>query len=133
MKLVLDTNVFIAGFITPSACHHLVQYVMWHHNVIASEKIVQEVERTLRRKLHFSDAESNAWAELISAQCTMIGKLAPFDRQISRDKNDDHILALALQEDVDLIITGDKDLLVLKKYRGAPIVQPKDALKVLME
>ena len=45
---------------------------------------------------------------------------------ICRDKDDDEILALARSLSVDYIVTGDKDLLVLKKFESIPIITPRD-------
>ena len=41
-----------------------------------------------------------------------------------RDPTDDKFLDLAVNGRADLILTGDKDLLVLNPFRGIPIVAP---------
>ena len=41
-----------------------------------------------------------------------------------RDPTDDKFLELAVNGQADLIMTGDKDLLVLNPFRGIPIVAP---------
>jgi predicted nucleic acid-binding protein len=45
---------------------------------------------------------------------------------ICRDKNDNDIIALALSNNVGYLITGDNDLLVLKKYKNVKIISPRD-------
>ena len=45
---------------------------------------------------------------------------------ICRDKNDNDIIALALSNKVDYLITGDNDLLVLKKYKNIKIINPRE-------
>lgn len=47
---------------------------------------------------------------------------------ICRDVRDDKLLALALDGNADLIVTGDKDLLVLNSFEGIPIITPLDYL-----
>lgn len=42
-----------------------------------------------------------------------------------RDPDDDHLLALALSGEADVIISGDADLLVLDPFRGIPILTPR--------
>lgn len=42
-----------------------------------------------------------------------------------RDFKDAKVIACALSAKTDYIITGDKDLLVLKKYQGIRILTPK--------
>ena len=45
---------------------------------------------------------------------------------ICRDKNDNDIISLAVSNNVDYLITGDNDLLVLKKYNKIKIISPRD-------
>jgi predicted nucleic acid-binding protein len=55
------------------------------------------------------------------------GSLLP----VSRDPDDDHVLAAAVVGEADCIVTGDKDLLVLDPYEGIRIVTPREFLDVL--
>lgn len=47
-------------------------------------------------------------------------------RGVCRDPKDDMILECAINSRADLIITGDKDLLVLRAYQGIRIVSPRE-------
>ena len=49
----------------------------------------------------------------------------------SRDPDDDHVLACALGARADLIVTGDSDLLTLKRFEQIPIVTAAEALRIL--
>jgi putative PIN family toxin of toxin-antitoxin system len=51
--------------------------------------------------------------------------------EVSRDKDDDKILQCGLEGNVDFIITGDKDLLVLNEYKNIKIIKPKDYLETI--
>jgi len=46
-----------------------------------------------------------------------------------RDPNDDMILECAVVSGAQVIITGDKDLLVLSPYRGTRILTPVEFLQ----
>jgi putative PIN family toxin of toxin-antitoxin system len=48
-----------------------------------------------------------------------------------RDFKDTKIIACALSAKADYIVTGDKDLLVLKHYHKIPILTPKAFLELL--
>jgi len=50
---------------------------------------------------------------------------------VCRDSDDDLILAAALAAKADAIVTGDQDLLVLKGFKGIPILNPRDCLALL--
>jgi predicted nucleic acid-binding protein len=47
---------------------------------------------------------------------------------VSRDADDDAVLALTVAARADLIVSGDRDLLSLASYRGIPIVDPAEAI-----
>ena len=48
-----------------------------------------------------------------------------------RDPDDVKVLSLAVDSKADYIVTGDKDLLVLKKYEGIPILNPRSFSDIL--
>ena len=45
---------------------------------------------------------------------------------VCRDPDDDRILACASEAHAEYIVTGDEDLLVLKRYGAIHIVKPRD-------
>lgn len=48
-----------------------------------------------------------------------------------RDTDDLAVLSCAIAVPVDLIVSGDKDLLVLGQFRGIPILNSRAALELL--
>jgi putative PIN family toxin of toxin-antitoxin system len=50
-------------------------------------------------------------------------------QQVSRDADDDAVLACALAAQADLIVSGDADLLVLKQFQGIRIMTAAQAVK----
>ena len=52
-------------------------------------------------------------------------------RGVSRDSTDDKFLACAMEALADCVVTGDPDLLVLKRYRGVDILSPREFLQRL--
>jgi predicted nucleic acid-binding protein len=55
----------------------------------------------------------------------------PLAEPVCRDPDDDTMLALGVAASVDLIVSGDKDLLTLKSFQGIAIVTPADALRLV--
>jgi len=49
----------------------------------------------------------------------------------SRDPNDDHVLACALEAKVAVVVTGDNDLLSLGEFEGVRIVTPRQFIELL--
>jgi len=54
--------------------------------------------------------------------------VSKLENPVCRDPDDDNILAAAVSGKCDCVITGDKDLLVLKEYEGIDIFSPRDFL-----
>ena len=59
-----------------------------------------------------------------------IVKASPLSERVSRDADDDAVLACALAAGADLIVSGDDDLLVLKQYQGIPTLAARQALEL---
>ena len=59
--------------------------------------------------------------------CPLLLPITP--QQVSRDPDDDVLLACAVAARADLIVSGDDDVLALKQYRGIPIITPAQALR----
>ena len=51
--------------------------------------------------------------------------------KVCRDPDDDHILAAAVNAECDFLVTGDKDLLALKKFAGMKIVTPREFAELI--
>ena len=51
--------------------------------------------------------------------------------KLSRDENDDFLLAFSVDVNANYIITGDKDLLILKNFKNTNIVTFDDFLQIL--
>ncbi len=64
--------------------------------------------------------------EEVSDQALWLADPAPL--QACRDPNDDKFLALALAGGVEVVVSGDQDLLVLHPFCGIPILTTGDFL-----
>lgn len=51
------------------------------------------------------------------------------DTRVSRDADDDEVLACALAARADLVVSGDNDLLVLGSFKGIEVVSAAEALR----
>jgi putative PIN family toxin of toxin-antitoxin system len=130
MKVVLDTNVLIAAFATQGLCHALLELCLDQQEIVLSQEILLEVARALEKKLKVPAKVINDTIDYLKEHGS-VEKLEPSQKRISRDPSDDHILALAEQSRADYIITGDEDLLILKRHNKTPIVQPRQFWELL--
>ena len=127
MRVVFDTNVLIAAFLTEGVCSKLLVRARWREfELFLSEDIILEFERNLRKKFAFSPAEiKDARSVLLEAS----GKIVPAISLIApvcRNPEDDKILACTKQTDAEYLVTGDQDLLVINPYGRTRIITPRN-------
>jgi putative PIN family toxin of toxin-antitoxin system len=126
VKAVFDTNVLIAALLTEGICAKLlIRARRRDFDLILCDGILQEFKHILEKKFAASPDETSEAFIILSAAAQGIlghtGSIAP----ICRDSDDDLILACARDAVADHVVTGDKDLLVLKNYEGIRIINSR--------
>ena len=127
MKAVFDTNVLVAAFLTEGLCSDLVLRARKQaFDLVLCDDIIREFEGILKKKFKLSSTDLYEITSIISeAASEVLNHLSPIHR-ICRDPNDDMIVACAIDADADYIVTGDEDLLILKRYKGIIILNPRN-------
>jgi len=123
VRLVLDTNVFIAAFVARGVCHDLLEHCERSHHVVGSEFILGELESKLLQKFKVPPEKAAAAVALVRSHMELV-QPAALDGPVCRDPDDDWVLATALAGGCECIITGDKDLLALGTFAGIRILPP---------
>jgi len=127
MRAVFDTNVFIAALLTEGVCAKLIRRARRKQFELAScPFILQECERVLITKLSAPRKELEWALDLIDEAVQL--KIQPEKKVtgVCRDASDDHVLACAVSAKADYLVSGDSDLLILKRFAGTMIVTPRD-------
>jgi uncharacterized protein len=125
MRVVLDTNVLIAAFISRGVCSELLEHCGQRHVIVVSDFILGELTEHLVGKFKYGDHEA---AEAVGLIASVAEKVTParLEGSVCRDSDDEAILATAVAGRAACIITGDADLLVLRDFRGVSILRPAD-------
>jgi putative PIN family toxin of toxin-antitoxin system len=127
VKVVFDTNVLIAAFVSEGICAKLLQRARKKQFILAScPFLLQEAGRVLREKFSATRAEIRNAEELISEAIQVLVKPSQQVTGVCRDTDDDMVLACALAAEADYLVTGDLDLQVLGNFRGIDIITPRD-------
>lgn len=87
-----------------------------------------------RRKLAKAVAATGLDVEAMLARYSKLASVVStrqLAEQVSRDVDDDAVLACALAARADLIVSGDEDLLVLESFAGIPIITTSQALTLI--
>jgi len=130
MKIVLDANVVIAAFATRGLCESILELCFHSHEIVLSQELLDEILRNLRQKIKLPGGIVNDINNLLREHANIVSPI-PLAANLCRDPDDVKILGLAIAAHADCIITGDKDLLVLKKFQGVPIMTPRSFSNIL--
>ena len=138
IKVVLDTNVLISAFIaninsSPRIIFDF--FCMEKLMVVTSKELLNELSRSLHypkiKKIYKLSNRSIIQYLQFLQQTTHRVIIKNFPQIIKTDPDDNLILACALAGKADFIVSGDKHLLRLKKYRGIKIVAPLEFVQLL--
>jgi putative PIN family toxin of toxin-antitoxin system len=127
VKAVFDTNVLIAAFLTEGVCSGLlIRARKQAFNLVLCDDIIREFEGILIKKFKLTSTDISEISAIVSeAASEILHKLGPIPN-ICRDPNDDMIIACAIDAAADYIVTGDEDLLILKRYKDIAIINPRN-------
>jgi len=132
MRIVLDANVIVAAFAARGLCESVMEVCLSEHEIVLSEELLEEILKNLLQKIKLPSGVVDAIGELLREHSNMVNpiSIAP---GVCRDPGDLKVLSLAVASKADYIVTGDKDLLVLKKFEGIPILNPRSFSSILHE
>lgn len=126
MKILLDTNVLVSAFLSKGGyCHEVLDHAASAHELWVTPFIKTELSHVLRNKFHLSDTLVKEILKFTS-EFYIQGETAHSAPRICRDSKDDQVLADAIANGLDAILTGDNDLLDLGSHKGIRILSPKD-------
>lgn len=125
MKIVLDSNIIIAAFAARGLCASLFEVCLDRYDIVISDYILDEVRGALQKKLKMPEASVGSIIDYLREFC-IVSPFTELPAPVCRDSNDDAIIALAVQNGAKYLVTGDDDLLVLKKHGAVRIVSPRD-------
>ena len=130
MKVVFDTNIFISAFVVPASLGQRAFLCAQQRrfDLCTSVPILTETAQKLRDKFDQDDEDITGALKLISRASTVYKPSVTVD--VLADAPDNRILECAVAAGADLIVTGDRHLLKLKKYQDIPIIRLADLLRM---
>ena len=134
MRAVIDTNVLLSGLLWHGAPHALLEHVRAGTlGLVSSPALLAELDLVIgRTKFDAILTGSNTSRKDVLAEAWQLAEVIeppPLAVPVCRDPDDDAVLALALAAQVDLIVSGDDDLLALMHFQNIPITTPAQALR----
>lgn len=136
-RVVLDSTILVSAFLVRGGAAEKVLRAIsaTGDQIVISNLILTETARVLltyiriRKRYSYHDDDVHRYLHGIEVVSSIVNPL--WIPAISRDPNDDGIIACAIAGNTNTIITRDKDLLVLKSHNDIEIVGPERYLKAL--
>jgi len=134
-KAVLDTNVYVSAAVyggKPEILFRLAWGPRKQYKLYTSDEILRETVRVLSSdKFRFTKEEITNVLALIVESADVV---EPKDRiSVLSDDPDNRVLECAAKAKADYIVSGDRHLLCLGKYKGIPVLKPAQFLNLLEE
>lgn len=126
MRVVFDTNVLLAAFVTEGVCAKLlVRARRRQFSLLTCPFILHEFERILMKKFSATKLERLDALSILTEAVDEIVHPSITVPKVCRSKDDNNILACAQEGTADYLVSGDKDLLILKAFEGTHIISPR--------
>jgi len=129
LRVVIDSNVLISGLIWGGNPGTVIK--KWRSNsfiLLISPFILAELVNFLEQH-GIGDNEKEVIVNEFQTGATKVIPSRKVD--ICRDKKDNQVLDLCLAGKADYLVTGDKDLLVLKELKKTKIASPKEFIEII--
>ena len=134
MRITTDTNILISALIAKGKPRELIkQAENRSFKLTLSDSIIGEFYNAVQRKKfrkYITIKEAQDFIREIKKISEMADVKSDF-KVVEEDPDDDKILNTAYDGKVDYIVSGDPDLLNLKRFEGIKIVTVNEMLKIL--
>ena len=125
MKIFADTNVLVSAFTARGLCADLLEVILADHQLMTGEFILLKLQRVLVQKLKIPERKALEVIQFLRKYHIEPMPKEP-SRIIVRDEDDRWVLESAIRAKADILVTGDKDLLIIsKKVSQLKIISPR--------
>ena len=132
VKIIIDTNWYVSATINRQSRRILYEILTNPGlQVIYSKELLQEYLEVMRRAKFRKFVSKNQILRFINLILPKLSEVfITTTVKISRDKDDDYLLAMAAENNVAYLITGDIDLLVLEQISNTKILKMSEFQKI---
>lgn len=138
LRVVIDTNILVSALLSKKGAPARI-IDAWEARkflVITSDAAILEVERVLMDlaftgKYTISDQEIKSIINLLQKDALLVSGQTEVKGAIPEDPDDEKFLSIALEGDAQIIISGDKHLLELGRYRNIAVQTAREFIDSL--
>jgi putative PIN family toxin of toxin-antitoxin system len=133
MRIVADTNIVASGLIWQGPPRRIIDAaragtITLHTSITLVAELAEIIGRDKFSRPILRAGLSPAALVADFRRLAVLVEPAGLPEPVSRDPDDDHVLAAALGAQAQLIVSGDRDLLVLGRFQSIPILSAAQAL-----
>ena len=125
MRVFLDTNVLASAAATRGLCADVLREVLAAHELLISGQVLAELRRVLHIKFGIPQDLIDEFISLVR-QDTVLAKAEPSPAIEIQDEDDLPILGAAISAKADVFVTGDKEILCVRKVENVVILSPRE-------
>jgi putative PIN family toxin of toxin-antitoxin system len=125
LRIVLDTNVLLAGIATHGLCEGVLAMAFRDHLVVLSEYILNELAEHYVGKFNATEEHAALVLGTFRKRSEIVVP-ASIPSDAFADTDDLPILGTAVAGQAECVVTGDKRLLELGEYQGIAILSPRE-------
>ena len=123
-------QIIIAAFAARGLSETIMEVCLSEHEIVLGDDLFDEILRNIRHKIKLPPGVVDNIGAFLREHST-ISIPVPLASDVCRDPDDVKVLGLAVASNADYIVTGDKDLLVLKSFQEIPILNPRSFSDIL--
>lgn len=136
LKVVLDTNQLVSSLLsTRGLQRHLID--AWRQRTFLLLLVPGQIDEVaeilnrpkIKKKYRIDPRDREAFLQLLRLDTVLLPHMAA--PGVCRDPDDDYLLGCAAAGEVGYLVTGDKDLLAVGRYRDVAILSARDFLVIL--
>jgi len=136
MRIVVDTNVLVSATYWKGDSYKVIRIANERQmTIMMSREITEEYYKVIKSDEVTEKVEKkNLMAEkIITKVINESVVVEPKDKLfiIKEDPDDDKFLECAVEGDAEYLVSRDKHLLKLKKYKGIDIIKPEEFLRII--
>jgi uncharacterized protein len=142
MKVLLDANIFISYLLPTkdSEKSTTIQSIVdagfaGQYTVVFPQELLSEMRKKIQEKpyliKHIRQEEMEQFITLLTSVGELLTPITEEIPVVTRDAKDDYLVAYAMVGECDYLVTGDPDVLVVKKIGHLQIVSPAAFQKII--
>ena len=132
MRVVFDTNVFVSTVIKPDSLPAFAFSLTRYDGarLLVSNAIFIELQRVLLEKLNIDPKKAMSFLDMLAKRAESVSPRHALN-VVHADPSDDRILECAIEGKANAIVSGDRHLLDLKKFRRIPIITVREFIDII--